>query len=195
MYLYGASGHAKVIVDILNASGESVDGLFDDDRSLEVLLNYPVSSPENVKSPLIISIGDNKIRKRIANSLYVNFGTAIHPSAIISQGTIIGEGSVVMQGGIIQSCVTIGRHCIINTGSSIDHDCQIGDFVHISPRAVLCGNIMIDEGSWIGAGAVIIPNVRIGKWCVIGAGSVVTKNIPDYSLALGNRCEIIRELE
>ena len=99
-----------------------------------------------------------------------------------------------MQGAIIQSCANIGKHCIINTGASIDHDCQIEDFVHISPGSVLCGNVTIGEGSWIGAGSTIIPGVKIGKWSIIGAGSIVTKDIPDKVLAYGNNCKIIKNL-
>ena len=194
MYLYGASGHAKVIIDILTDSKIAVNGLFDDNKDLNDLLGYPVYGTENIKGPLIVSIGDNKIRKRIVDTLSVYFGRAIHPSAIVSDKACIGEGTVVMQGSIIQSCAIIGKHGIINTGASVDHDCNVGDFVHISPKATLCGSVTVGEGSWIGAGTTIIPGVKIGKWCVIGAGSVVTKDIPDYSLAVGNRCKVIKKL-
>jgi len=99
-----------------------------------------------------------------------------------------------MQGGIIQSCSEIGSHCIINTGASVDHDCKVEDFVHISPHATLCGNVTVGEGTWIGAGTIIIPGVKIGKWCIIGAGSVVTKDIPNHVLAIGNPCKVIKQL-
>ena len=81
----------------------------------------------------------------------------------------------------------IGRHCIVNTGVSVDHECQIEDFVHLSPHSTLCGNVHIGEGTWIGAGSTVIQGINIGKWCVIGAGSVVSKNIPDGTLFVGNR--------
>jgi len=192
MYLYGASGHAKVIIDILNAINEPILGLFDDNPGLKQLLNYPVLPLSELKSPLIISIGNNKVRKNIADSLSLNFGTALHPTAIISNYAQIGNGTVVMQGAIIQSCVSVGKHCIINTGASIDHDCIVEDFVHISPHATLCGNVNIGEGTWIGAGATVIPGIKIGRWCTVGAGSVVTKDLPDNVLAVGNRCKIIK---
>ena len=89
----------------------------------------------------------------------------------------------------------MGKHCIINTGASVDHDCIVGDFVHISPHATLCGDVTVGEGSWIAAGATIIPGVKIGKWCIIGAGSCSNQNIPDYSLAAGNRCKVIKRIE
>ncbi|MEG1581069.1 MAG: acetyltransferase [Bacteroidaceae bacterium] len=194
MYLYGASGHAKVIMDILKASNITIDALIDDNIELTNVLGIKVLHEQIDCSPLIISIGGNFIRKRIAESLNVAFGTAIHPTAIISEYATIHVGSVVMQGAIIQSCTTIGKHCIVNTGASVDHECVIEDYVHISPHATLCGNVVIGEGTWIGAGATIIQGVKIGKWCIIGAGSIVTKDIPDGVLAVGNRCKVIKQI-
>lgn len=195
MYLYGASGHAMVIMDILKANGISIEGLVDDNPERNSLLGYPVFHGKTDASPLIISIGNNNIRKKIAESYFAEFGTVVHPSSIVSEHAQIGEGTVVMQGAIIQACTNIGKHCIINTGASVDHECQIDDYVHISPHATLCGNVQVGEGSWIGAGTTVIQGVKIGKWCMIGAGSVVTKDIPDGVLAVGNRCKIIKKIE
>ena len=190
MYLYGASGHAKVIIDMLNASGVKIDALFDDDLSISELMNIKVKHEWKQESPLIISIGNNFSRKQIAEKLHCEYGVAIHPSAIISPYATIGEGTVVMQGSIIQSSVCVGKHCIINTGASIDHECIIGDYAHISPKATLCGNVYVDEGAWIGASAVVVPGVKIGKWSVVGAGSVVVDDIPDGVVAYGNPCKV-----
>lgn len=194
MYLYGASGHAKVIIEILEASKIAVEGLVDDNPTMTDLLGYPVFQNRADISPVIVSIGNNKTRKQIVAKLSGCFGTAIHPSAIVSNRITLGEGSVVMQGAIIQADVAVGCHCIINTGASIDHECIVSDYVHISPHATLCGNVTIGEGTWIGAGTTIIQGVKIGKWCVVGAGSVVSKDIPDNVLAVGNRCKIIKNI-
>ena len=94
----------------------------------------------------------------------------------------------------MQSSVKIGKHVIINTAASIDHDCIVEDFAHVSPNATLSGNVKVGEGSHIGAGAVIIPNITIGKWAMIGAGSDVTKNVPDYSVVVGNPARKIKTL-
>lgn len=190
MYLYGASGHAKVIIDILNAKGIEVEGMFDDDLTIDELMSIPVSHAWNGESPVVVSIGNNKTRKQIVQKLSCEFGTVIHPSSIVSPNATIGDGSVVMHGAIVQSGVTVGRHCILNTGASIDHECTLEDYVHISPQATLCGNVHIGEGAWIGAAAVVIPGVKIGKWAVIGAGSVVVDDIPDEVVAYGNPCRI-----
>lgn len=196
MFLYGAGGHAKVIMDILKAERKLVEALIDDNKELNELMGVKVlHNVDHEISPLIISIGDNRIRKAITEKVNTTFGRAIHPSAMISDSVKIGIGTVVMQGVIIQACTQIGRHCIVNTGATIDHECVIDDFVHISPRVTLCGNIHVGEGTWIGAGTVVIPGVKIGKWSIIGAGSVVDKDIPDGVLALGNRCRVIKSLE
>lgn len=194
MYLFGASGHAKVIIDILKASGENIEGLVDDNLQIDHLMDYKVLHNRIDISPVIVSIGLNAVRKKVVEKLTGKFGKAIHPTAIISDTVTVGEGSVIMQGAIIQSCANIGKHCIINTGASVDHECIVEDFAHISPHSTLCGNVSVGEGTWIGAGSIIIPGVKIGKWCVIGAGSVVTKDIPDGMLAVGNRCKIIKKI-
>ena len=134
MYLYGASGHAKVIIDILEASGIQVDGLIDDNPNIDQLQGYPVKHTFAGESPFIISIGNNKIRKQIAERLQTAYGKAIHPSAILSPTAEIGEGTVVMQGAIIQADTKIGKHCIINTGASVDHECVISEIGRASCR-------------------------------------------------------------
>ena len=195
MFLYGAGGHAKVIMDILKAEGKLVEALIDDNEGVDELMGVKVLHNVNCGiSPLIVSIGNNRIRRSIAEKVDAVFGMAVHPSAFVSGSAKVDVGTVVMHGVIIQACVQIGSHCIINTGASIDHECVIDDFVHISPRVTLCGNVHVGEGTWIGAGTVVIPGVKIGKWTVIGAGSVVDKDIPDGVLALGNRCEIVKTL-
>lgn len=193
--LFGASGHAKVIMDIIEAQGDSVGCLYDDTPHCNDIHGCAVyrANDKEIVGPLIISIGLNKVRRLISERYKLKYATAIHPQATVSQSTSIGEGSVVMQGAIIQSDAHIGRHCIINTGASIDHECQIGDYVHISPHSTLCGNVHVGEGSWIGAGAVVIPGINIGRWCTIGAGSVVIRDIPDGATAFGNPCKVIRD--
>jgi sugar O-acyltransferase (sialic acid O-acetyltransferase NeuD family) len=200
MYLYGASGHAKVIIDCLKASGIEIKGLFDDNPELKSLLEYPVLGAFNKdilkEDYLVISIGDNKIRKRIADFLpdIVKYGKAIHPSAIISEYSSVGEGSVIMQGAVIQSSTRIGKHCIINTSASVDHDCTIDDFVHISPNVSLCGAVSVGEGTQIGAGAVVIPGIKIGKWSMVGAGAAIMKNVPDNVVVIGNPARVIKHI-
>ncbi|WP_337042035.1 acetyltransferase [Emticicia sp. 17c] len=196
MLLYGASGHAKVICSCLEANGQIVNGLFDDNPDLLTLDGYPVLGkykPELYSdNPLIISIGNNNIRKRISESISHQIGSVIHPSVVLDSRVSVGEGTVIFHGAIIQRGSKIGRHVIINTGATIDHDCILEDFAHISPNATLCGNVSVGEGTHIGAGAVIIQGIRIGKGAIIGAGSVVIRDIPDHSTFVGNPAKKIK---
>jgi sugar O-acyltransferase (sialic acid O-acetyltransferase NeuD family) len=194
VYLYGAGGHAKVIIDILKSNHIIVPEIFDDNPDIKTFMGIPVSHAD-IRSPLIISIGNNAVRKKIVEKLgNILFSPALLDlSVTVSDMVSIEEGTVVMQGVIIQSSAKIGKHAIINTRASIDHDCLIRDYVHIAPGAILCGNIEIGEGTIIGAGTIIKPGVKIGKWTVIGAGSVVVRDIPDGVTAFGNPCKIIKD--
>ena len=185
VYLYGASGHGKVIADIVRANGLEVAAFVDDNESINKLCGYPVLHGATDVSPLLISIGNNRIRKKLALELKGEFITSIHPSAILSPSATIGEGSVVMQGAVIQADASIGKHVIVNTSASIDHDCLIADYCHLSPHSTLCGNVSVGEGSWVCAGATVIQGITIGKGCTIAAGAVVTKDVPDGALVAG----------
>lgn len=201
MYLFGASGHAKVIVDILLSEGIAVLGLYDEDEAKKELLGIPVLGKtadfNQERGHCIVSIGDNKTRKKVVNRLLdkARFGTAIHQQSIIGSKVYIEEGSVVMPGVVINADTKIGKHTIINTSSSVDHDCLIADFVHVAPNSSICGGVKIGEGTLFGAGATAIPLVSIGKWCVIGAGAVITQDIPDYSVVVGNPGRILKTIE
>lgn len=190
--LYGAGGHCKVVMDILESMGITVDLIVDDNPTSAAFMSIPCTTPLSKYGNVIVTIGNCQIRKRIAESINVkSFATAIHPSSIISPYSTIDIGTVVMQGVVVQSCASIGKHCIINTKASVDHDCRIGDYVHIAPGATLSGNVEVGECSWIGVGACVKQGIKIGKNCMIGAGSVVVKDIPDGSTAYGNPAKII----
>jgi sugar O-acyltransferase (sialic acid O-acetyltransferase NeuD family) len=195
IYLYGAGGHAKVIMDILQSCGKTVAGIFDDDpeKTIWHFSNLKFPGPFNFFSDeLILSIGNNLIRKKLSMQVNADYCTAIHPYAIISNYSSIAKGSVVMGGVLINADTQIGKHCIINSSASIDHDCILEDFVHISPNVTLCGEVTIGECSHIGAGAVIIPCKKIGANVTIGAGAVVIADIPDNTVAIGNPARIIK---
>jgi sugar O-acyltransferase (sialic acid O-acetyltransferase NeuD family) len=197
MHIIGASGHAKVIIDILECQGKMISSVWDDNKAQASFEGYTVSGTVkdiNVAdgAEAIIAIGNNKVRKKIASSIDAGYGQAIHPSANISKRSSISIGTVVMAGVSINAGTTIGQHAIINTNSSIDHDCILGDFVHVSPNAALAGNVSVGEGSHIGIGACIIQGIKIGKWATIGAGAVIIKDVPDYATVVGSPGKIIK---
>jgi sugar O-acyltransferase (sialic acid O-acetyltransferase NeuD family) len=202
MIIFGASGHAKVIIDCLNATGEEVNAIFDDNPGIKKILDIEVFhqfDPDLFPGEnMIIAIGNNKIRKKIANRISHSNPpppALCHPSAVISELTEFGNGTVILHNAVIQTSTIIGQYCIVNTGATVDHDCRISDFCHVAPNATLCGGVTIGEGTIIGAGSVIIPTINIGKWCVIGAGSVIIKDVPDYSMVVGNPGKVVKRLD
>lgn len=194
LYLYGASGHGKVIAEIAEDLGFTGISFIDADSSKNQLLDYKIIQPLAAKNfNVIVSIGNNAIRKKIVGgNKYFSYETLIHPKSTISKRTHLGEGTVVMAGVSINVDTFIGKHCIINTNGSIDHDCTINDFVHISPNVALAGNVSVGEGSHIGIGASVIHGITIGKWCIIGAGAVIIKDVPDGSTVVGNPGKVIK---
>jgi sugar O-acyltransferase (sialic acid O-acetyltransferase NeuD family) len=195
MYLYGASGHAKVVIDILKSNGQIIKAIFDDNIGIKSLMDYSVIGPYNplvVKDDkLIISIGNNEQRLKVSKKVISDFGTAVHKNALVSDFSTINSGTVVMHNAIVQPNVKVGKHVIINTAAIVEHDCIINDFVHISPNATLCGNVIVGEGTHIGAGAVVIQGIKIGKWSIIGAGSVIIQDVPDNVVIVGNPGRIV----
>lgn len=191
--IYGANGHAKVIIEIIEELDYEVSNIYDDDLSISTTLDYSVNSVYNSSTNLFIAIGNNLVRREFVRKFNIStYPILIHPKAVISKRATIKEGTVIMTGVSVNSEVKIGKHCIINTNASIDHDCIIDDFAHISPNVALAGNVEVGEGTHVGIGACVIQGVRIGKWCTIGAGAVVIKDIPDGATVVGNPGRIIK---
>jgi sugar O-acyltransferase (sialic acid O-acetyltransferase NeuD family) len=193
MIIYGASGHGKVIADILKKRGVSNIFFWDDDINSKVY-GYVVNMPSLTynKDSVVVAIGNNFVRKGIVDKNTFHYASAIHPNAIIAENVTIQEGTVVMAGVIVNTSTIIGKHCILNSSCTIDHDCLIHDFVHVSPNATLSGSVQVGEGCWIGAGATIIHGVTIGKWAVVGAGAIILNDVPDYAVIVGNPGKIIK---
>lgn len=190
--IIGAGGHAKVIADIVRCRGDRVLGFLDDAAQSNEVAGFPVlgtvSSYANYQNAaFVIGIGNAAVRRKIARQMGdVNWYTAIHPAAVVSElGVNVGAGSVVMANAVINPGATIGRHCIINTAAVVEHDNQIGDFAHISVGAKLAGTVTIGEDTWVGIGAAVSNNLSICGGCMIGAGAVVVNSITEPGTYVG----------
>ena len=198
LYIYGASGHAKVVIDAAEKMGcYKIEGLIDDNILLrgKTLVGYPILGDKEYLRKLntkdivfFVAIGINQTRQRISLSLLSSgfeLCTIIHPSAIIAKDTFIDIGTVLMAGTVLNTSSKIGRFCIINSSSSIDHDCIIGEAVHICPGVKLAGDVHIGDMSWIGINSCVIEGKRIGRDCTVGAGACVTKDIDSGLTVVG----------
>ena len=181
--ILGAGGHGAVIADILYKSGADFLGFLDDTLLVgtEILGSKVLggfdSCTEYQNVLFLIGLGYNDQRKKIAEKYNIEYGIAIHPSAIIGHSVKISVGTVLMAGSIVNPRTTIGRHCIINTNASVDHDNTLGDFVHISPGAALAGHVKVGDNTHIGIGAAVRNEITISHNTTIGAGAAVVKDI------------------
>ena len=180
--IIGASGHGRVVADIARKNGYSEIVFLDDDENIHECGGYPVigksAEAGMIYADVIVGIGNASVRRRIQESIPdEKLIILIHPDAVVAEDIVIGTGTVVMAGTVINPGARIGKGCIINTCSCVDHDCEVGDYVHIAVGSHLCGTVSVGNGTWIGAGATVSNNVSICSNCMIGAGSIVVKNI------------------
>lgn len=189
MVLYGAGSHGKVVYECLVSQRKDIIA-FVDDKPFGKLFGKSIQNPlilkevENEK--VIVSVGANEDRHRIAKQLDHEFDIAIHKTACVANRSEIGAGSMILTKAIIQPDVKIGKHVIVNTGAIVEHDCRINDFVHVGPGVVICGGVSVGEGTFIGANATILPGIKIGDWVKIGAGAVVINDIEKNAKVAGN---------
>lgn len=199
--ILGAGGSAKVVLEAAQRSGRQVLGLTDINPQMTgttvlgckvlgsdaVLQSYAPETVELVNG--LGSVRDNSTRQKLFETCLANgylFASIMHPSAILSKFAAFGPGFQAMAGVIVQPGCHVGRNVLLNTGVSIDHDCQIQDHAHIAPGAVLSGGVTVGQAAFIGIGARIIQGVRIGNQAVIGAGSVVLHDVPDCAVVVGH---------
>jgi sugar O-acyltransferase (sialic acid O-acetyltransferase NeuD family) len=191
LVIIGAGGHGKVIADNALKNGYT-DICFVDDRAAGSCMDFPIAGTcadlfdmNDGKTDFIIGIGNNAVRKKIAEAYDLHWVTLIHPSAQVAVNVTIGKGTAIMAGAVINACTTVGEHCIINTRAVIEHDNIIENYAHISPNAALGGTVHLGECSWIGIGAAVINNIDICENCIVGAGDVVIKNIKESGTYVG----------
>lgn len=187
LIIVGASGHGKVVADIAMKMNRWERIVFlDDDISIKKLIGLDVvgTTIEAIKykdkADFFVAIGNNEIRKKIQENFIaqgLNIVTLVHPNVVIGTEIEIGIGTVIMAGVVINSSTQIGNGCIINTCSSVDHDNEIKDYVHLSPGVRTAGNVKINHTTWLGIGSVVSNNIYICEECKIGAGALVIKNI------------------
>ena len=194
LIIIGAGGHGRVIADIAQKLGSYKKIAFLDDGNEKVSMNLPVIGKTNEiekyinSSDFFVAVGNSKVRETFIErllSMGANIPALIHPSAIIGSCVEIGLGTAIMAGVVINPCVKIGKGVIVNTCSSIDHDCIVKDYCHLAVGVHVAGTVEIGKYTWMGAGAIVKNNVIICAECMIGAGAVVVKDIMDTGTYVG----------
>lgn len=189
IYIIGIGSHAEVIANLIKCEYKFIswgkNENYDNLENLDKTNSYQ----------FVIGIGDNYIRKEIDfyiknNFLNYSYVNVISSNAYISENAKIGVGNVICPGVIIQNNVTIGDHNILNTKSSVDHDCEVNSFVHIAPNVTLCGSVKIHEGVFIGVNSSVVPKVAVRAWSFYKAQSLVkdtTVPIPIYDIYIESK--------
>ena len=195
LYVVGAGGHAKVVLDALGQIGEpSGCVVVRDDRTVtgNNLLGYPVEYPaisDKVRLGSVhVAIGCCLTRRKLCNeakSLGANLFSVHHPKADISSLSVIQDGCFIASLSIVAAHAEIAEGTIVNHGAVVDHDCRIGRYCHVAPNATLCGGVVVGDGVLIGAGATVLPGVSIGEGAKIGAGVVLKENVEAGSVVRG----------
>lgn len=201
--VFGSGGHAKVLIDILEKQGShKIIALVDYRPQHSHLYEYSIITEDDFfANPIskmgFIAVGDNFLRQKIVKKVLSKipdfiFVTAIHPSAQIARNVSIEEGTCLMAHTSVNSDSRIGRHVIVNTNSSIDHDCTIEDFVSIAPNAALGGNCHVAKCSAVSIGAVVMHGISIGPNSVIGAGATVIRDLEPDGTYVGTPAKKIK---
>lgn len=192
VYLIGGGGHAKVVAATLLDAGYDVIAVFDDDAARwgTKLSGIPIlgsigSIRQHEPLPAVIAIGNNRVRKAIAEELDLEWLTVVHPKANVDASVELGQGTVVFAGAVIQPDTRVGDHAIINTAASVDHDCVVGDYAHLAPGVHLAGGVSVGNGTLMGIGSSAVPGIDVGAWATVGAGASVLENVPREVVVVG----------
>ncbi len=198
LIIIGASGHARVALDVALAAGGRVVGFvdraFDPGKLVDgvpVLAREPEDCRElrGTDTDWFVAIGDNRMREELFARMRACTGrepaNVVHPSAVLSPRIDLGRGVFVGPGAIVNTGARLADGTILNTAASLDHDDVLEAFAQVSPGCHLAGNVTVGQRGFLGTGSSVIPGISIGADAVIGAGAVVVHDVPAGVLALG----------
>jgi UDP-perosamine 4-acetyltransferase/acetyltransferase EpsM len=209
LIVWGAGGHARVVAELVQRSGQHRIVAFVDDVSATTnespLPGVPVvarfedaAAIAGVAAAVHVAVGDNAARRAISHRLLSASARLValsDPAALVAEGVGPAPGTLVAAFARVGAGARLGTGVIINTGAIVEHDSRVADFAHLAPRVVTGGGASIGEGALLGIGAVILPGVCIGARAIIGAGAVVTSDVPDRAVARGCPARVTRIIE
>lgn len=206
--LVGGGGHARVLLRALRDTGRPVRGYVApcasrDDLALDWLGDDEalLAATDRVAGGVlaaVLALGkhDGGAFRLALQQRYEAFGYAfaplVAPGAVVHADVTLGDGSVVLAGAAVITGSRVGRACIVNTHASVDHDCALGDDVHVGPGAILCGGVRVGAHTFVGAGATVVPGIRIAPGVVIGAGATVVRDVEAAGVYVGSPARRLR---
>lgn len=199
LVVIGAGGHAKVVADLVRATGlYRLVGFTDVDaaRRHEMFAGASILGDDAVLAELLslgvgvaaLAIGDNRLRLAALHRLFeraFQLPALVHPAAVLGSGVQLGDATVVMAGVVVQADTKVGRAAILNTACSIDHDCRLGDAVHVAPGAHVAGSVTVGDGALLGVGSAVAPGRGVGAWATVGAGATVVRDVEAAMTVVG----------
>ena len=186
----GGGGHAKVVIDTLLTSHQDILGFTSPTEEVAMVLGVErvgdddalgrYAAGEVALANGLGSVGSSDRRRDLFlhfSAQSHSFPPVVHPSAVVASSVSLGSGVQVLAGAVVQAGCRIHDNVIVNTRSSVDHDCSIGAHAHVAPGVTLSGGVTVGEGAHIGTGASVIQGVTIGARSVVGAGAVVVRDV------------------
>ncbi|HEY4000083.1 MAG TPA: biotin/lipoyl-containing protein [Candidatus Xenobia bacterium] len=192
--IFGAGGHAAVLVDLLRQSlALEVHGIVDDAPGREPLLGVKVLGGRacladvrgaGVDLALNAVGGIQTLDTRVAIfTALAEAGFAcpgvVHPTAVVDPSAVLDDGHQILALSYVGSRVRLGFGVLINTSSVVSHDCVVGDYSHIAPGALLAGGVTVGAETIVGMGVTTTLGMRIGSRCRIGNGCTLLADVPD----------------
>jgi len=211
LWIVGAGGHGAVVADAARAAGHWHEIAFFDDRwpvqtqarGLAILgdvaaLRERLLGAAADSAEVVVAVGDNARRLELSQALVAagaRLATVIHPFSAMSPSATLGAGTVVLAGTALNAGARVGVACIVNTRASIDHDCVLGDGVHICPGVSLAGNVTVSDLAWLGIGSSVIQGITIGHAATVGAGAAVVRDVKPMRTVAGCPAREIKRAE
>jgi UDP-perosamine 4-acetyltransferase len=197
--IYGAGGHAKAVMEMVQTLGlNQIAGILDDNPALKgkSVLGIPVLGgrellPQLREKGLILAangvggILDIAVRVRLFEMLAgagFSFPALAHPRATVEKSVVLGEGVQVFANAYVGSSARLHPRCMVNTGAIVSHDCEIGAYTHIAPGAMLAGHVHFGQRSLVGMGVTTAIGIKIGAGVRIGNSAVVYGDVPDKTI-------------
>ena len=203
LVILGTHALAPEVADLAEQSGWRVDAFvenLDRARCEHTIEGLPVVWVDELRDfrdthLAVFGLGTTRRSRFIdeAADRGMSFATIVHPTAVVSPRSTIGEGSVIGVRTVVAARTAIGRHVLLNRGAMVGHHTEIGDYVSIEPGAMVAGKCRVGSGTWVGIGAMVIDGLTIGRDVLIGAGAVVIKDLPDAVQAVGVPAKVVKQ--